>query len=68
MIISENLVVLLGVDMNVDWDWKYMYDDLFWSVFGGVLIFDEGLFRERLDYYFVCDYNWNDWVGKSYFE
>jgi len=67
-IISENLAALPGVDTNVDWDRKYVYDDLFRSVLGGVSTSDEGLPRERLDYYLVRDYNRNDRVGKSYLE
>ncbi|MGK0533536.1 peptidoglycan D,D-transpeptidase FtsI family protein [Bacillus sp. 'calajunan'] len=67
-IISENLATLPGVDTNVDWDRKYIYDDLFRSVLGGVSTSDEGLPRERLDYYLVRDYNRNDRVGKSYLE
>ncbi|EJQ55352.1 hypothetical protein IEI_00615 [Bacillus wiedmannii] len=67
-IISENLAALPGVDTNVDWDRKYVYDDLFRSVLGGVSTSDEGLPRERLDYYLVRDYNRNERVGKSYLE
>ncbi|MBP3968365.1 penicillin-binding protein 2 [Bacillus sp. WL1] len=67
-IISENLATLPGVDTNVDWDRKYVYDDLFRSVLGGVSTSDEGLPRERLDYYLVRDYNRNERVGKSYLE
>ncbi|PEQ01489.1 peptidoglycan D,D-transpeptidase FtsI family protein [Bacillus toyonensis] len=67
-IISESLATLPGVDTNVDWDRKYTYDDLFRSVLGGVSTADEGLPRERLDYYLVRDYNRNDRVGKSYLE
>lgn len=67
-IISENLAKLPGVDTNVDWERKYKYDDMFRSVLGGVTSSDEGLPRERLDYYLVRDYNRNDRVGKSYLE
>ncbi|GAB6412637.1 penicillin-binding transpeptidase domain-containing protein [Bacillus luti] len=68
-IISENLATLPGVDTNVDWERKYAYDgDLFRSVLGGVTTSDEGLPKERLDYYLVRDYNRNDRVGKSYLE
>ncbi|WJE51731.1 penicillin-binding protein 2 [Bacillus cereus] len=67
-IISENLALLPGVDTTVDWDRKYTYDDMFRSVLGGVTSSDEGLPRERLDYFLVRDYNRNDRVGKSYIE
>ncbi|MGE7862198.1 peptidoglycan D,D-transpeptidase FtsI family protein [Bacillus mobilis] len=68
-IISEKLAELPGVDTSVDWERKYAYDgDLFRSVLGGVSTSDEGLPRERLDYYLVRDYNRNERVGKSYLE
>lgn len=41
---------------------------MFRSVLGGVTTSDEGLPKERLDYYLVRDYNRNDRVGKSYLE
>ncbi|MED2765879.1 penicillin-binding protein 2 [Bacillus thuringiensis] len=67
-VISEGLSTLPGIDTNVDWDRKYTYDDLFRSVLGGVSTSDEGLPKERLDYYLVREYNRNDRVGKSYLE
>ncbi|MFJ8527901.1 peptidoglycan D,D-transpeptidase FtsI family protein [Bacillus sp. NPDC094106] len=67
-VVSENLALLPGVDTNVDWDRKYTYDDMFRSVLGGVTSSDEGLPKERLDYYLVRDYDRNDRVGKSYIE
>ncbi|PFK45834.1 penicillin-binding protein [Bacillus cereus] len=67
-IISENLALLPGIDTTVDWERKYTYDDMFRSVLGGVTSSDEGLPRERLDYFLVRDYNRNDRVGKSYIE
>ncbi|WP_017150803.1 peptidoglycan D,D-transpeptidase FtsI family protein [Bacillus bingmayongensis] len=67
-IISENLALLPGIDTTVDWERKYTYDDMFRSVLGGVTSSDEGLPKERLDYFLVRDYNRNDRVGKSYLE
>ncbi|EOW9527814.1 peptidoglycan D,D-transpeptidase FtsI family protein [Bacillus cytotoxicus] len=67
-VVSERLALLPGVDTNVDWDRKYTYDDMFRSVLGGVTSSDEGLPKERLDYFLVRDYNRNDRVGKSYIE
>ena len=67
-VISENLALLPGIDTTVDWERKYPYDDRFRSVLGGVTSSDEGLPKERLDYYLVRDYNRNDRVGKSYIE
>ncbi|KOS27544.1 penicillin-binding protein [Bacillus anthracis] len=67
-IISESLANFPGVDATVDWEREYVNDDLFRSVLGSVSSSDEGLPRERLDYYLVRDYNRNDRVGKSYIE
>ena len=66
--ISENLANLPGVDVSVDWERIYVNDGLFRSVLGNVSNADEGLPRERLDYYLVRDYSRNDRVGKSYIE
>ncbi|MEH7154108.1 penicillin-binding protein 2 [Bacillus thuringiensis] len=67
-VISENLANLPGVDASVDWERIYVNDGLFRSVLGNVSNADEGLPRERLDYYLVRDYSRNDRVGKSYIE
>ncbi|KFN01924.1 penicillin-binding protein 2 [Bacillus clarus] len=67
-VISENLANLPGVDASVDWERFYANDGLFRSVLGSVTSADEGLPRERLDYYLVRNYNRNDRVGKSYIE
>ena len=64
MVISENLANLPGVDASVDWERIYVNDGLFRSVLGNVSNADEGLPRERLDYYLVRDYSRNDRVGK----
>ncbi|PEF33713.1 peptidoglycan D,D-transpeptidase FtsI family protein [Bacillus wiedmannii] len=66
--VSENLANLPGVDASVDWERLYVNDGLFRSVLGKVSNTDEGLPRERLDYYLVRDYSRNDRVGKSYIE
>ncbi|MED1091032.1 penicillin-binding protein 2 [Bacillus paramycoides] len=67
-VISENLANIPGVDASVDWERFYVNDGLFRSVLGNVSNADEGLPRERLDYYLVRDYSRNDRVGKSYIE
>ncbi|EOP91349.1 penicillin-binding protein transpeptidase [Bacillus cereus HuB4-4] len=67
-IISENLANLPGVDVSVDWERFYVNDGLFRSVLGNVSSTDEGLPRERLDYYLVRNYSRNDRIGKSYIE
>ncbi|MCU4767345.1 penicillin-binding protein 2 [Bacillus toyonensis] len=66
--VSENLGNLSGVEASVDWERHYVNDGLFRSVLGNVSNADEGLPRERLDYYLVRDYSRNDRIGKSYIE
>ncbi|EJR62476.1 hypothetical protein IIO_02407 [Bacillus cereus VD115] len=66
--VSEKLGNLSGVDASVDWERHYVNDGLFRSVLGNVSNADEGLPRERLDYYLVRDYSRNDRIGKSYIE
>ncbi|MEC2395326.1 penicillin-binding protein 2, partial [Bacillus toyonensis] len=66
--VSENLGNLSGIDASVDWERHYVNDGLFRSVLGNVSNADEGLPRERLDYYLVRDYSRNDRIGKSYIE
>ncbi|MGY1423380.1 peptidoglycan D,D-transpeptidase FtsI family protein [Bacillus cereus] len=67
-VISENLANFPGIDASVDWERFYVNDGLFRSVIGNISSADEGLPRERLDYYLVRDYSRNDRVGKSYIE
>jgi cell division protein FtsI/penicillin-binding protein 2 len=67
-VVSEHLSELPGVNTTVDWDRKYVYDNTFRSVLGSVTEEDEGIPRERLDYFLARDYSRNDRVGKSYLE
>ncbi|WP_025948934.1 peptidoglycan D,D-transpeptidase FtsI family protein [Geobacillus thermocatenulatus] len=67
-VVSEHLGELPGVNTTVDWDRKYVYDNTFRSVLGSVTEEDEGVPRERLDYFLARDYSRNDRVGKSYLE
>ncbi|MCK7606904.1 penicillin-binding protein 2 [Geobacillus stearothermophilus] len=67
-VVSEHLSELPGVNTTVDWDRKYVYDNTFRSVLGSVTEEDEGVPRERLDYFLARDYSRNDRVGKSYLE
>lgn len=65
-IVSENLGKFSGVNTTVDWERDYKNGELFHSILGDVTSSEEGLPKERLDYYLVRDYNRNDRVGKSY--
>jgi penicillin-binding protein A len=67
-VVSEHLEELPGVNTTTDWERRYMYGNTFRSVLGSVTSDDEGVPRERLDYFLARDYSRNDRVGKSYLE
>jgi cell division protein FtsI/penicillin-binding protein 2 len=67
-LVSEHLDELPGVEVTSDWDRNYPYGSTFQSVLGGVSKSNEGLPKERLDYYLARGYDRNDRVGKSYIE
>lgn len=66
--VSENLEQLPGVDTTTDWEREYPLGSTLQTVLGKVTDSNEGLPRERLDYYLSRDYSRNDRVGKSYLE
>ncbi|TCN22856.1 cell division protein FtsI/penicillin-binding protein 2 [Mesobacillus foraminis] len=66
--VSENLEQLPGVDTTTNWNRKYSFGKTLQTVLGKVTDSDEGLPRERLEYYLSRDYSRNDRVGKSYLE
>ncbi|WP_234969380.1 penicillin-binding transpeptidase domain-containing protein [Bacillus massilinigeriensis] len=66
--VNENLDELPGVDTTTDWERHYAFDKTLKTVLGKVTDSDEGLPKERLDYYRSRDYSRNDRVGKSYLE
>jgi cell division protein FtsI/penicillin-binding protein 2 len=67
-VVSEHLEELPGVNTTTDWERHYVYENTFRSVLGSVTSDDEGVPRERLDYFLARDYSRNDRVGKSYLE
>ncbi|MBM7702664.1 peptidoglycan D,D-transpeptidase FtsI family protein [Metabacillus iocasae] len=66
--VSENLQYLSGVDVMTYWDRQYTYDGLLRTLLGNVTSANEGLPREKLDYFLSRNYSRNDQVGKSYLE
>ncbi|AXM89806.1 penicillin-binding protein 2 [Anoxybacillus ayderensis] len=67
-VVSEHLEELPGVDVTTDWNRQYTYGDTFRTVLGNITSSEEGVPREKLDYYLARDYSRNDRVGKSYIE
>ncbi|MCA1031752.1 penicillin-binding protein 2 [Bacillus timonensis] len=67
-IVSEHLEELPGIDTTVDWDRHYTYGSTLSSILGSTTTSDEGIPKEKLDYFLARGYNRNDRVGKSYIE
>ena len=67
-IISENIDNLEGVNTKLDWQRKYMYDDVFKSILGTVSSNSQGIPSELADYYLENGYSMDDRVGISYLE
>jgi cell division protein FtsI/penicillin-binding protein 2 len=66
--VSEHLDELPGVDIITDWTRSYPYDGVLTSVFGNITSPEQGILKEREDYYKTRGYAGNDRVGKSYIE
>ncbi|MFC0270011.1 peptidoglycan D,D-transpeptidase FtsI family protein [Metabacillus herbersteinensis] len=66
--VSEHLDTLPGVDITTDWKRNYVFDSTLRTLLGNISSSNEGIPRERLDYYLSRDYNRTDRVGKSYLE
>ncbi|MDA1475758.1 peptidoglycan D,D-transpeptidase FtsI family protein [Bacillus changyiensis] len=66
--VSEHLEELPGVDVIMDWTRKYPYEKTLYSVLGGVTTPEQGLLKDREDFYLTRGYARNDRVGKSYLE
>ncbi|RSK27856.1 penicillin-binding protein 2 [Bacillus sp. HMF5848] len=67
-IISENLAILPGVEPTTDWKRHNIFEPTLNSILGKVSSTDEGVPRDKLDYYISRDYSLNDRVGLSYIE
>jgi cell division protein FtsI/penicillin-binding protein 2 len=59
--VAEHLDQLPGVDIMVDWNRKYLYEDLFNHFFGSV----GPITAENRDYYLARGYQLNELVGRS---
>ncbi len=66
--VTENLDELPGVDTSVDWNRKYPYDSTLQSILGRTSSSDEGLPKEKVEYYSSRGYSLNERVGVSNLE
>lgn len=66
--IAENINILKGVNVKLDWERIYPYDDTFRTILGNVSTSKSGIPYELKDYYLSKGYSLNDRVGTSYIE
>ena len=67
-LVTENLDELPGVDTSVDWNREYPYESTLKSVLGRTSSSDEGLPKEKVEYYSSRGYSLNERVGVSNLE
>ena len=67
-LIAENLDVLSGFNVKLDWDREYLYGDVFRTILGTVSTSENGIPYELKSYYLNKGYELNDRVGTSYLE
>ena len=67
-VVSEHLSELPGVGVTTDWNRYRVYGSTLSSVLGGVSSAEEGLPRDRIQYFLSRGYSRNDRVGTSYIE
>ncbi|WP_027963443.1 peptidoglycan D,D-transpeptidase FtsI family protein [Halalkalibacillus halophilus] len=64
-IIAENLTRLPGINVTTDWERVDTQDGTFSNFIGRITSAEEGLPRQRLDYFLSRNYSRNDRVGRS---
>lgn len=62
---GELINEIKGLDVKLDWDRKYLYEDTLRSILGSVSSSEMGLPYELKDYYLNLGYSLNDRVGLS---
>jgi len=67
-LIAENLDILPGINVKLDWDREYLYGDVFKTILGSVSTSESGIPYELKSYYLNKGYELNDRVGTSYLE
>jgi cell division protein FtsI/penicillin-binding protein 2 len=67
-LISERVHILRGFKPKLDWERKYLYNNIFRLILGNVSTEKQGIPAELKDYYLNQGYQLNDRVGISYLE
>lgn len=63
--VAEHLDVLPGINATTDWDRGYPYKDTLSSFLGSITSQDQGIPKEKEQYYLTKGYSRNDRVGRS---
>lgn len=63
--VAENMAMLPGVNVELDWNRTYPYGSTIKSLLGTVTSHREGIPADKEDYYLSLGYSFNDRVGKS---
>ncbi|MFZ3578616.1 peptidoglycan D,D-transpeptidase FtsI family protein [Virgibacillus sp. DJP39] len=63
--VAEHLDMLPGINATTDWERTYPYKETLRSIFGSITTRDQGIPKERKDFYVTRGYSRNDRVGIS---
>ncbi|MFS0674345.1 peptidoglycan D,D-transpeptidase FtsI family protein [Ornithinibacillus sp. 179-J 7C1 HS] len=63
--VAENLAMLPGVNVEIDWNRTYPFNSTMKSILGTVTSYQEGIPADKEDYYLSLGYSLNDRIGKS---
>ncbi|MDD3453697.1 MAG: penicillin-binding protein 2 [Bacilli bacterium] len=66
--LASNLNTTLGINIRLDWDRTYLYQETFRSLLGNISSFQTGIPSDLKTIYLNKGYNLNDRVGISYLE
>ncbi|QHS22770.1 penicillin-binding protein 2 [Virgibacillus sp. MSP4-1] len=66
--VAEHLSELPGINVTTDWKRNKIFHPTFSNFIGGMTSLEEGLPKEKLDYYLSRQYGRNERVGESFLE
>ncbi|MBB6454627.1 cell division protein FtsI/penicillin-binding protein 2 [Salirhabdus euzebyi] len=66
--VAEHLSEMPGVNVTTDWERHLPFHPTFSNFVGGLTSHDEGILRDKADFYLTRQYSRNDRVGKSFLE
>lgn len=66
--VAEHLSELTGINVTTDWERNKIFDPTFSNFIGDITSLEEGLPKEKLDYFLTRQYGRNQRVGESFLE